>query len=235
MLDKQRQIIEEKLNQIIAKLAELCTQKEDINAKISEIKTLLSEHTRFTKAKSSLLNNVTIFSLCGIAIELFFYFMSDDIFPAISNELFSFDVTKWQVTHIVIPFTCAFTIFVTSFDHFFDIIRYRNASKIDEEEQKRELESKENLSESISKQINHLEERKNTYQDDIKYIDNLPSMIDKILADVAPLTNIGDEIPSSEEILTREFNEYLNGKADDSNEHLNVAPEIKEYKLQAPE
>lgn len=237
MLDKQRKTIEEKLNQIIAKLAELCTEKEEVKKKIIEIKTLLSEHTRYTNAKRDLLSNVTIFSLCGVAMELFIYFMSDDIFPVTSivNEIFSFDATKWQVTHLVIPITCACTIFVTSFESLFDIIRYRESSKIDEEEQKRELELRENLSESLSQQITNLEERKNTYQDDIKYIDNLPGMVDKILSDVANLTDTGDEIPSSEEILTREFNEYLNETNEDSKGQAPSMSGIKEYKLEAHE
>lgn len=233
MLDKQRQIIEEKLNQIITRLEKLYTKRDEAKVKVEEIKNLLSAYSKYCKAKSDLRASVIIYSCMGIIAELVINLMIDYFFPPVNIEFYSSYITRWSVTYIIIPLVCALTMLTTSFDDLSDIIRYRGASKIDEEEQNKELDSAEKLSLSINKQISCLEERKNTCLSDIKYIDDLPSMISKILDDVAYLTSTEEEIPNIEDILLSEFNDFLNEKVDYSKIHLDVVPDIKEYKLNA--
>lgn len=223
MLAKQRKILEEKLNQIISKIEELNIRREEVTKRVKELENIISSHDKYCYAKEELKSAWITYPICGILLDIAFYFL-------FSENLF----VSFETMAIVIPIFCLIMSVGSSVNPLYKMVKNEKLSKSQEEEIKEELSLKDDLIKTINKKITNLETRKESCKNDIKYIEELPKRISRILDISENLTYQSTLEPSIEDILISEFNDYLNESVDYSKVHLDVIPDIKEYKLKAP-
>lgn len=227
MLAKQRKILEKELNQIISKIQDLNIRREEVTKRVKELEDIISSNDRYCDAKEDLKSAWITYPICGILLDIIFYLL----FP---EELLISSEIKLEVMEIVIPIICLIMSVGSSINPLYKMSKNEKLSKNQEEETKAELSLKDDLIKTINKQITNLESRKESYKNDIKYIDELPKRISRILDISEKLTYQSTLKPSIEDILISEFNDYLSESVDYSKVHLDVIPDIKEYKLKAP-
>lgn len=222
MLDKEKEIIAEKLDIIASKIETLYTKRDEENRKIKELEHIMSTYSKVCEAKESLML-VLIFCPCYVILcEVFMYCISD--IPSI------FDTINW---HLLCYIFGVFLLLEESINPLYLLMKYRRLARLNIEEIEQKKSISEDLVKKLENQIANLETRKEYYTNAINNIDDLPQKLNEILEAFDYLTYQENAIKDIEDIFISELNNFLNEKIDYSKIHFNATSDIKEYKFKA--